>query len=305
MSQVLAYDAPPLLRALSRLAGGDAAAALYDALPAGAVRPAARSCIEAGGDLMVTLRAPGDATISVAATTPGAPAPGIQRWRRWRLGASGEAPGGAGESLMFLDPQPGDLGHAFDFLPRPGLPRLFEQHLAVLRPRGRVYLATRAEPETGESWLSVVLDPRLSARETLAALRVQGAWSAATAALETLFGRLVTERTRPWSIALPCSAEALERGVVRLGTGGWARLPEDADKTRRVADAVGAAGGDGACAALAYATVAGRQAGPHTGPASARRAVGTAAEIDVSEAGITGLLLSLRAPVNNIRSGDA
>ena len=215
----------------------------------------------------------------------------MRRWRRRAIGPAGPA----GESLIFGAPAPEHWPVARDYLP--GLGALGEA-LVTLRARGRVYMATRREPETGESWIAFALHPRQPPRETLAALGLTGVWTPAAARFAELFGRHVTEHLRPWSIALPLGQG---RRLVRLGTTAWARAPEDRDKPARLARQIDTLGGDGGLAEAAYGLVT-RYAGPG--------AVGAAAEFDVEDGRVTGALYTLRASprpraARSTRSGEA
>jgi hypothetical protein len=278
-----------LVTALGLLAGlGCAARSL--AAEGTAAEGAARTCIDAGGGTLVTLRAPGPVTLAFGEATGPGPAPNVRRWRR-RVIAPGEQ---AGESLIFGAPAPEHWSVVRDYLP--GLGALGEA-LVTLRARGRVYMATRREPETGESWIAFALHPRQPPRETLAALGLTGVWTTAAARLTELFGRHVTEHLRPWSIALPLGRS----GLVRVGTTAWGRVTEDRYKPGRLARQIDAMGGDGGLAEAAYGLVA-RYTGP--GP------VGAAAEFDVEDGCVTAALYTLRASPRpmaerSARSGEA
>jgi hypothetical protein len=267
-----------LVRALGLLAGlGCAARSLTT--EGTVAQGAARTCIDAGGDTLVTLRAPGPVTLAFGETIGADPAPNVRRWRRRVVGPVNEA----GESLIFGAPAPEHWSVARNYLLDLGT---LGEALVTLRARGRVYMATRREPETGESWIAFALHPRQSPRETLAAVGLTGVWAPAAARLSELFGRHVTEHLRPWSIALPLGAKARARRLVRLGTTAWARVPEDRDKPARLARQIDALGGDGGLAEAAYGLIA-RHAGPGT--------VGAAAEFDVEDGRVTAALYTLRA----------
>ncbi|MXO90846.1 hypothetical protein GRI41_08440 [Altererythrobacter aquaemixtae] len=254
-----------------------------------------RSCIEGGGDLMVTFHAPGPVTRGTATSTSKPCGPGARHWDR---AAQGKPPG---ETIIWMDSRGGSLGEVLEFLPKPGAPDLFAERLGFLRSCGRIYMATKAEPETGESWLSFALDRRVSPRQALTNLGCIGGWPAAQGMLSRVFGRTVTERTRPWSIALPLSGEALESRTFRLGTAAWGRLPEDAGKRAHMAAALDETGGDGSGAADDYAAIAAL----HTGPLNFANAIGSAAEVDVSPNGAQGLLLTLRTQTPNFNAPNS
>lgn len=265
------------MTALGLLAGlGSAARGL--AAEGTAAEGAARTCIDAGRGTLVTLRAPGP--MAFADATGPDPAPNVRRWRRRAIGPAAEV----GDSLIFGAPAPEHWPIARGYLPELGT---LGEALITLRSRGRMYMATRREPETGESWIAFALHPRQPPRETLAAIGRTGVWGPAAARLAELFGRHVTEHLRPWSIALPLGAAARARGLVRLGTTGWARAAEDPGKAARLARQVDSLGGDGGLAEAAYGLVA-RYAGP-TG------AVGAACEFDVEDGRVSAALYTLRA----------
>lgn len=239
----------------------------------------ARTCIDAGRGTLVTLRAPGPVALAFAEATGADPAPNVRRWRRLAIGPAPDP----GESLIFGAPAPEHWPVARDHLP--GLGALAGT-LALLRVRGRVYMTTDREPETGESWIAFALHPRQSPRETLAAINRTGVWAPVAAHLTELLGRLATEHLRPWSIALPLGAAGRARGLVRLGTTAWARVPEDRGKPARLARQVDRLGGDGSLAEAAYGLVR-RQAGSGV--------VGAACEFDVEDGRVAAALYTLRA----------
>jgi hypothetical protein len=243
----------------------------------------ARTCIDAGRGTLVTLRAPGPVALAFAEAVGVDPAPNVRRWRRLAIGPAPDT----GESLIFGAPHMEHWQVARDYLTELGA---LGEALVTLRGRGRVYMATRREPETGESWIAFALHPRQSPRETLAAIGRTGVWTPAAACLTELFGRPATEHLKPWSIALPLGAAARARGLVRLGTTAWARAPEDRDKPARLARQIDRIGGDGSLAEAAYGLVR-RHAGPRAGPG----AVGTACEYDVEDGRVAAALYTLRA----------
>jgi hypothetical protein len=279
-----AVPRPPrlgLAGALGLLAGlGGEARRLAGPARGATAEGSARTCIDAGRGVLVTLRAPGPVAIGIAEANDTDAAPNVRRWSRRAVAA---APA-AGESLIFGLPAPEHWPLARAYLPNLGS---LGAALVTLRSRGRVYMATRGEPETGESWIAFGLLGRQSPRETLAAIGGIGVWAPVTACLAELFGRPASEHLRPWSIALPLGAAAQARGLIRVGTTAWVRVAEDAGKPARLARQVDRLGGDGSLAEAAYALVRGF-AGP-SGP------VGTACEFDVEDGRVTAALYTLRA----------
>jgi len=269
-----------LVHALGLLAGlGGGARGVAGASESTTAAGAARTCIDAGRGLLVTLRAPGPVAIGLADATGHDPAPTVRRWRRRAIGAPE-----TGESLIFGAPAAEHWPLVRDYLP--GLAML-GQEMLTLRARGRVYMATRREPETGESWIAFALHHRQLPRETLAAIGRTGVWNPVVALLSDLFGRAVTEHSRPWSIALPLGGPAQDRGLVRLGTTAWARVAEDHEKPVRLARQIERLGGDGSLAEAAYGLV--RRATGASG------AVGAACEFDVEDGRVLAALYTLRA----------
>jgi hypothetical protein len=284
-----------LARALGLLAGLGSGASRFAATGEGAsAEGPARTCIDAGRGVLVTLRAPGPVAIGLAEATPPDPAPNVRRWSRRAVTSAPED----GESLIFGRPAPEHWPLARAYLPNLAA---LGAALVTLRSRGRVYMATRHEPETGESWIAFALLGRESPREVLAAIGRTGVWSPVAACLTELFGRPASEHLRPWSIALPLGAAAQARGLVRLGTTAWVRVGEDAGKPARLARQVDRLGGDGSLAEAAYALVRGF-AGP-CGP------VGAACEFDVEDGRVTAALYTLRgsprAAAEPVRDGKA
>ncbi len=258
-----------------------------------------RSCIEGGGDLMVTLRAPGPIRQGTAVATGACDDRGARRWVREGTALDGSAL--CGDTIMFMHECGGDFDEALDFLGRADARPEFYDRVTALRSCSRIYMATRDEPETGEGWLSFALDRRVSPRALLAQIAPLGSWDAACTVLSQVFGRAVTERTRPWSIALPFSEKAHARCLLRVGTAAWGRVPETTAKMANMADAINRMGGDGDRAFGDYASLLPER----SSPARFSDATGSAAEVDIDQSGACGLMLTLKTENFTTRQGDA
>ncbi len=240
-----------------------------------------RTCIDRGTALMVTLRAGYGAGVGFASAESASPAENVRQWARWSL----TDPSKTGGGLIFGQPACGDLDRALNFVNGVADDT---QALSELLTRGSVYMATRSEPETESCWLSVGLTRGQSPRAVLAALHRPNIWRQAASALSKLMGRQITEGARPWSIALPVAGEAAERGLIRVGSTLWGRLPETPDKSTRLAQQAADFGADASRAESLYSLVAG------SNPDKAR--VGVAAEYDFENETLTGAQFTLRVP---------
>jgi hypothetical protein len=239
-----------------------------------------RTCIDGGGSLMLTLAAPlsGPLTVGIASALPDRPAPNARLWQRWDVAR----PGRAGRSLIFGQPGATDwqLASAERCVP-PGK----DAASAELFSRGQIYMTTKAEPGTGRDWISVGLFRNQSPRQALAAMRQPRIWPALRTLIADLLGRAVSDRARPWSIAVPAGG-AGDR--VRIGTTLWARFPEQLDKERRLSRQIGELGHDRDLVSGLYHYT--RQQN------EAARGVGVAAEFDFGDGDLRGAHYTLRVP---------
>jgi len=248
---------------------------------------------------MVTLRAPGPMHQGTAVATGLCDDRGARRWIRESLTPDGSAI--RGETIMFMHERGGSFDEAMEFLKQPEMRPEFYERVSHLRSCSRIYMATRDEPETGESWLSFALDRRVSPRSLVAQIGPSGSWDAACSVLSQIFGRVVTERTRPWSIALPLSQKGHRSGLLRIGTAAWGRVPETSNKMTNMADSIDRMGGEGARAYDDYASLLPRS----SAPARFSDATGSAAEVDVDQSGACGLMLTLKTTNFTTHQGDA
>lgn len=272
-----------LLGRLCRLDGAARSAAVAPMTRGTAAGRVDRTCIDGGRGMMVTLHLPvgGRATYGLATATAERPAANARAWRRWPL----DAPDRAGRSVIFGIPAEGDWTLARASLAPFDLPH---GDVAELRLRGSVYMTSVAEPGSGGAWASFGLYRGQSPRRTLAALGRAEIWPELRRVTGDLLGRAVTEGTRPWSIALPAGRAPDAPDLLRVGTTVWGRLPETADKARRLAGQVAALGGDGTRAGAVYDLICRQSAAP--------RAVGAAAEFDFEDQRLTGAHYTFRVP---------
>lgn len=243
--------------------------------------PKDRTCIEAGQNVLVNIRAGQQSGVAMASARRKKNALNARNWLRWSL----DEPTKKGESLIFGMPTAEDWALAKDHLGNilENDPRLVE-----LRLRGGVYMTTKNEPETGLSWISFGLHKGQSIRQTLAALGHPGVWQEFSSVMSDLLGRSITERARPWSVAVPTCEEGRARSLIRVGSTNWSRMPETNIKTTRLAHQVNSLGGDRRLAEGIYSLVA-NQDGTH-------RSVGVAAEFDFENRTLCSAQYTLRVP---------
>lgn len=240
-----------------------------------------RSCIDRGTQLMVTIRVGDDEAIGIVAANGQSPASNVRQWDRWLVSTDGSN----GRGLTFAAPKPNDYALALDFVDFQGS---ITGDFAELLTRGSIYMATRLEPESGTSWLSVKLGRGQSPRTTLAALRRPSIWQQVAAVYSDLIGRSVTERAQPWSVALPLDNELAQRGRIRVGSTLWGRLPENSVKSDLLKQQVSSFGGDPLRIESLYSLIT-------NGNKHARK-IGVAAEYDFENQTLIGAQYTLRVP---------
>lgn len=241
----------------------------------------ARSCIDRGTQLMITIRVGYGEAVGIVAANPKSPASNVRQWDRWLVSTKDSN----GSGLTFAAPKPNDYSLALDFIDYQGS---ITGDLAELLTRGSIYMATRSEPETDASWLSVKLGRGQSPRTTLAALRRPSIWQQVSAAFSDLVGRSVTERAQPWSVALPLDNELTQHGRIRVGSTLWGRLPENSVKRDLLKQQVSIFGSDPLRIESLYSLIANcnKQA----------RNIGVAAEYDFEYQTLIGAQYTLRVP---------
>lgn len=240
-----------------------------------------RTCIDGGQNTLVTLRIGNASAVGFASANNWYPANNVRHWHRWSI----QNPAQTGESLIFGIPQKTDWPLTVEHLGN--IPANLRT-LGELRMRGNVYMATRHEPETGSSWLSFGLHKNQSPRATLAAMGHPLVWIKFSKYMAELLGHPITERARPWSIAIPISQNNADRHLVRVGSTNWARLSEGAVKSSNFARQVADLGGDRSLAESVYGLVLRQTSTP--------RAIGVAAEFDFKEGNLIAAQYTLRVP---------
>jgi hypothetical protein len=244
-----------------------------------------RTCIDAGSSMMFSVVAPGRRSLRVLSRlrapvehsdgppierSDGALAAGVISWQRLHRQAG--KPLERWHSETYLG-EPPDIWARIEMCARrvDGLERFRRAH-AVLGPRGRIYsLSYRLDgpPEATMSWR---LDRFFRLDETLDLLGFPGAWKAAAWVWEELLGFPASLRTGPWSILLPLHNTEPR---LRIGSTNWARLPEGAEKRRRLAGLVERLGGDGRYAQALYKLI------EEAGRSGRRPAIGRAVEVEL------------------------
>jgi hypothetical protein len=224
----------------------------------------ARTCVDAGADVVVAVRAPGPRRLDVQVRRTEA-APGVETWDGLRVGRDG------GRHRWTRTVYAG-RGTAPD-LPPP------DRAAAVLGAHGRVWSVehSAAGGRTAVSWQ---LHRHSDVATVLAEAGLAAAWAPAAAALDRLHGFPVSGTRGPWSVAVTAA------GRVRVGTTRWAWSVDDEAKRHRFARWVTDAGGDGAYAAGLHGLLAGGQ----------RLPVGRAAEIELEGGDVVGVAGYLAIP---------
>lgn len=265
---------------LCRLSPERRAAAIRPLSGAAGLGSVDRTCIDGGGDMMLTFAVPinGPLTVGVASALPQRPAPNVRLWRRWDVAR----PTDVGRSLIFGKPRATDWEIAVDEVEAIAAP---PSVLAELRTRGSVYMTARDEPGSGRGWLSFGLYHRQSPRQTLAALGQPQVWATVRDLMTDLLGRPLSDGTRPWSIAVSAAGS---EGRIRIGTTIWARMPEHPEKARRLARQIGVFGHDRDLVSGLYNYCCGQARAP--------RGVGVAAEFDFEDGAVKGAHYTLRVP---------
>lgn len=231
----------------------------------------ARSCVDGGRELLVSVSAPGGRRLGLYAREPEPERDGTarSRWAWWKGSAGDGGQSGwrnlySGEaSGTWADVETATAGNDED-----ALGALRRWH-AVLGPNGRIY--SLSGTAGGPVWVAWQLDSRVPVHRALGALDVHG--DAGLAVIATLLGG-GPGGPGPWSFALAVGGDTW-----RLGTSRWARSREDHPKRRRLVDAVDRLGGDGRFAEAAYKLVR------DCAPGAAGTRVGRAVEVELPIAG--------------------
>jgi len=279
----------PLVEA-GLLAGlGAQAGALAEALgPSGIAEAAQRTCVDAGGSLVLGVAAPGPRARHAEARTGGTPGAAYWQglhavagepasaWRRWRtVTFAGEPAGAWAEVLDWAR----DAGMA---------DQLRAAHAALGAGAGlftaSVHAAGSPQRRRDELWTGWRLDAAYRPGDALRDVGHAKAWPAALGVLRRLLGDGLGERSHPWAVLLPMH----ESERVRVATTIWSRVPEDAAKHRRLAEVIDSLGGDGRFAEALYKLLAG--AGPEP-----LRGLGRALLVELEDGEPVGFQALLRA----------
>lgn len=210
--------------------------------------PALRSCIDAGSDTILSVRAPGGRGLRIIRRAPaGATESGAQRWLHEH-----HADGGATErwrTTAFGARSPEAWGLALESAGAHGVDDRLRRLHGGIGCHGRLLKVALRQGGNPEVWVSWQLDRRESVEAALRSVGLPDDVSTAHAVVERLVGRPLTSRSRPWSLSISLTDPTPR---VRLGTTIWARLPDSSAKGRRLAAEVAAFGGDGRYAEALY-----------------------------------------------------
>jgi hypothetical protein len=280
MTATMIEPIAPLVQA-GLLAGlGAQAAAVADELAGLAPGdPSARTCVDDGGPLVLGVGAPGPRALHLearAATTPGAVywhglrAAAGRPWRRWR-------------TVTFVGEPAGAWPEVLDWAHDAGREPALRAAHAALGGRARLFTVSD-DPWLDELWAGWRLDGSYPPSQALRDAGHGQAWPAAFGLLRRLVGPALSERSHPWGLLLPLHQQAQR---VRVATTVWSRVPEDATKHRRLAEAIDQLGGDGAFAEALYELLIPGPSQPH--------GVGRALIVELDGAEPVGLQALLRA----------
>ncbi|HSR51437.1 MAG TPA: hypothetical protein VLV83_11455 [Acidobacteriota bacterium] len=276
---------PRILPQLALLTGlGDRSQEAARKAVAGLGQAGARTCIDGGSRLLLSLRAEASASRKVSVLTPLASPDGSQRalWEQRWMG-----PGCLPKPWRIeAFPPQGEAWKAAREAARASsrLERL-QQLQARLGPLGSIRFVARSSSGTG-CWIGWQLDRSSGPLEALRSCGLEDLWTPASRLFGLLLGRPPRPRSRPWSLALWLSPE---EESLRLGTSLWGFQPEDAAKRVRLRRTVEEVGGDACFLEAAYKLLAAAR------PRQRRRAcLGRAAELEIRNENITGLEIFLR-----------
>jgi hypothetical protein len=273
---------PRLVHAAAMLAGLGPEAAAWAEPERPAARRADRSCVDAGSEWLLSVRAPGPRALRLGVRRGEARGPGA-RWTQ-HVHARGRAPERAAVSLFGAD-DPGVYAAVRAAAIDAGVEGEFLRDHAAVGPYGRLFRLSESSGAVEVGWL---LDRHTDPATALARLGLRDAWPAARDELGALFGRPLTPASGPWTVTRLLAGPT---DGVRLATAAWARQVEDAGKVDRLGAAVERHGGDGRYAEGVHRML--RAAAPRPG---AR--IGRAAELELRDGAAVGLecFLALPAP---------
>lgn len=245
-----------------------------------------KTCIDAGGQILFSLHSAYPDELGIIRRLAGVEA-GIQPWLRThyrRISDGFEAD--QWQSVIFT----GESAAGYDYVIRSardaGEEARFRQVHAGLGRFGRLRFAMKpAAPGRLPSWIGWQLDRYISPRTALEAIGEEALWTDAHAQMEAFLGMPLTDRSRPWSIAVGFGTR--ERWV-RVGSTIWSRQPEDRAKRRRFVEQIEAIGGGGEGFEALYKLLLPEITRPFT-------RVGRALEIEFRDGRFVGITALLRA----------
>ncbi|MEE8585450.1 MAG: hypothetical protein V3T83_11415 [Acidobacteriota bacterium] len=251
----------------------------------GAACAAARTCIDGGGKLLLTLRAEKAARRGLGVLTP-LPQANSSRRSLWGQRWLGPGPSRPAWRIEAFGAGPQAWRQALEASRRNRCQDQFSQLHAQLGPLGSIRFVARSEQEA-RCWVAWQLDRNASAAEALDRCGAGQLWDRAAETFGQLLGRSPRPCSRSWSIAAWLGQGPLR---LRLGTSLWGLQPEDARKRSRMRQAVAQMGGDAAFAEAVYKLIRAARS-----PDAHRSCLGRAAELEIVEGRIERLELFLRA----------
>jgi hypothetical protein len=245
--------AAELLFHAALLAGlGPRARTAADELASSLASEGMRTCVDAGGALLLSVAAPGGRGLRSTRRLPEAgDEPEVSRWLQ-----SGDGPPQVVE--VFGRPTARAWARAVEAAEAAGCAGELRRRAAVIGLRGRIFSVAQAPEDPARGAVCWQLDRHSAPGDVLAACGMGAAWREASALLEGLTGAPIFSRVGPWSLAWELG-EAGPR--LRLGTSLWARTPEGPRKGRAMAAIVSQLGGDGRFAEGLYKLLDGARAG--------------------------------------------
>ncbi len=230
--------------------GGQAEAIASAALPGAPAQTDTeqpKTCIDGGGLMLFALHSARPGELGIVRRTTGGTT-NIQPWLRthYRWTPTG-VQADEWQSCIFTGESPAHFEHAFHIARAAGDESFFRQIHAELGSRGRFIFAMQAEPSVClPAWVGWQLDKYNPPATALKALGWGALWPQARALMQDFLGMSLTDKSRPWSIAVGFGAgSGMHEPLVRVGSTIWARQPEERAKHRRLARCIEQIGGDG------------------------------------------------------------
>lgn len=237
------------------LAGmGRQAQAIAADLPAAPSGGQGKTCIDGGGMMLFALHSARPAELGIIRRIPGDTAPG-QPWLRTHYHWT---PAGIQaddwQSYILSGEGQAQFAHVLRVARAADTEQGFRSVQAELGHRGRFIFTMQAQTAAcSPAWIGWQLDRDNPPAAALKALGWGALWPQARQMMEDFLGMPLTERSRPWSIAIRFEAGcAVHDAPVRIGSTIWARQPEERAKHRRLARGIERLGGDGRMAEALY-----------------------------------------------------